>query len=301
MTTTVANGFDLISIGKHSTVGRDAVISAAFIEPTDCLSGSGDSHSNRHHNMVMTFAPVHIADHVSISDQAAVFKNVALDSVSTVGAATLLLPDMSLPRGAFIQGAPAVKYVPAARALHCTTPTDVMATKELASLRQLPHEMISTIRSVSSDKPAQHLPSGVLITGATGFVGRHVVAELLTKDYGKDAVTGERPTVHVVIRAHHDAHARKRMLQAFSEAQIPLSRKALERLQVMTSSLYCRHYLLVNESDGVGLWHSSPDQHCLTSHVLGTAAITVIQMTRHDSTDTSRLRCLQHRYRRHSV
>jgi Male sterility protein len=151
------------------------------------------------------------------------------------------------------QQVPPVKFTPAVHGHHYTVPTELSAPRELDryNLRQLPHELQCIIRNRAATRrasllatahssdhgykplpPLPLLPTDILVTGATGFVGRFLVSSLLKTECGKDAVTGALPTVHVVIRASTAKHARKRMLQALSDAQIPLSKESLNRLEV---------------------------------------------------------------------
>jgi acetyltransferase-like isoleucine patch superfamily enzyme len=105
MITTVFSGFDLISIGHSVTVGRDTVLSAAFIEPTDAQL---PPHNKQ--RLVLSFAAVRIGSNVSIGDQAIVLRDVRLSNVSAVGACTLLMPDTTVPEGAFVMGVRLVEH-----------------------------------------------------------------------------------------------------------------------------------------------------------------------------------------------
>ena len=236
LTGNVLEGVDLLSIGDETVVNRDVQMSAVKLNPS----------STPRPSLLLEVAPVRIGHECTLGDATVAMATSEMKDLGVSAGGTLLTPEIVCGRRVIVEGNLPYRVVRGASeacvsvgsSSNLLTPSGPF-NAPLDLIRpdcDLNHDstfyqnLASAAPASSSSSPIASttslLPPTVLVTGANGFVGRHVVVELLQRG------------LHVVCLVRSRGHtlatdSRSRMLASLQEAKLTLTAEQSLRLRVV--------------------------------------------------------------------
>lgn len=236
MTGNVLEGVDLLSIGDKTVINRDVHISAVKLNPSSTLRPS----------LLLEVASVRIGHECTLGDATVAMATSEMKDLGVSAGGTLMTPEIVCGRRVMVEGnlpyrvarGASEACVSEGSSSNLLTPSGPFnAPLELIIPDcDLNHECVffqnlaAVAPASSSPQPipstASLLPPTVLVTGANGFVGRHVVIELLQRG------------LHVVCLVRRRGHtlatdSRSRMLASLQAAKLTLTAEQSLRLRVV--------------------------------------------------------------------
>jgi thioester reductase-like protein len=170
---------EFITIGEGVCIGREAIISPIR------YSSAAEQYSPLLPR-VFHFSPIEIQQEATIGNHAAICGNISILPRSIVGNTTFLFNDSIVGRNMVVKDCPPRRYKANLLSNSPGPPSSLIAPLELFFSSQVEdtHLMITppADRDDNSEVVASKSRKVVLLTGGTGFVGSHLLAELLKRD-----------------------------------------------------------------------------------------------------------------------
>ena len=236
LTGNVLEGVDLLSIGDKTVINRDVQISAVKLNPSSTLRPS----------LLLEVASVRIGHECTLGDATVAMATSEMKDLGVSAGGTLLTPEIVCGRRVMVEGNLPYRVARGASEVcvsegsssNLLTPSGPFnAPLELIIPDCDLHHDCAFFQNLNAVAPASSssspiastsplLPPTVLVTGANGFVGRHVVVELLQRG------------LHVVCLVRRRGHtlatdSRSRMLSSLQAAKLTLTPEQSLRLRVV--------------------------------------------------------------------